>query len=118
LGRYLPPPFISGKSRQLLFNVYVSKDKEIQIDFKRSLVKLDDGGQLSIDWAYPEHSTQRKVCVIFPGLSGGSDRGYCKSLVRTLLAKGYEVAVLHGRGMGNTEFTSIKFQDMTDTSDI
>lgn len=50
---------------------------------------MDDGGTISIDWATPEsnalESKGNKLCVIYPGLSGGSDRGYIKSLVLTLL---------------------------------
>ena len=57
------------------------------------------------------------MCIIFPGMSGGSDRGYVKTLVRTLLGYGFEVAVLHGRGFGNTEYTSTKFFDMSKTDD-
>ncbi len=47
---------------------------------------MDDGGQINIDWAYPpeelmESNDFTKVCMIFPGLSGSSDKGYVKSLV-------------------------------------
>ncbi len=51
-------------------------------------------------------SKDNKLCVVYPGLSGGSDRGYIKSLVKTLLEDGYEVCVLHHRGVGETEYTS------------
>lgn len=74
------------------------------------MLKMDDGGQISIDWAKPEDNNSKsrdnKLCVVFPGTSGGSDRGYVKSLVRTLLEDGYEVTVMHHRGVGNTEYTS------------
>lgn len=46
-------------------------------------------------------------------MSGGSDRGYIKSLVKTLLESGFEVAVLHNRGVGNTPYTSTQFADLT-----
>lgn len=71
---------------------------------------MDDQGTTSIDWATPEQndlvSKDGKLCVVYPGLSGGSDRGYIKSLVKTLLEDGYEVCVLHHRGVGDTEYTS------------
>ena len=67
----------------------MSKDRQIKIDYTRHLLKMDDGGTTSIDWATPEQngfeSKDDKLCVVYPGLSGGSDRGYIKSLVKTLL---------------------------------
>jgi uncharacterized protein len=87
---------------------------------------MQDGGTVSIDWAYPnqnEHLTpgkaqttdRRRVCVVFPGLSGGSDRGYVKALVKTMLGDGYEVAVLHNRGVSQTAYTSEFFADLTES---
>jgi predicted alpha/beta-fold hydrolase len=58
-------------------------------------------------------SKDNKLCVVYPGLSGGSDRGYIKSLVKTLLEDGFEVCVLHHRGVGETEYTSPQFANLT-----
>lgn len=83
---------------------------------------MDDGGTISVDWATPEKNGLKsfgdKLCVVYPGLSGGSDRGYIKSLVLTLLENGYEVAVLHNRGVGDTEYTSPAFQNLTSTEEF
>jgi predicted alpha/beta-fold hydrolase len=77
---------------------------------------MDDGGTTSIDWTTPEQnglvSKDDKLCVVYPGLSGGSDRGYIKSLVKTLIEDGYEVCVLHHRGVGDTEYTSAQFANL------
>jgi predicted alpha/beta-fold hydrolase len=119
LTKYSPPPLFSGKIRQTLFQVYVSKDKDLKINYERTNLKMEDGGTISVDWTTPsmnniqESAPKRRVCVIFPGLSGGSDRGYIKSLVKTLLESGFEVAVLHNRGVGNTPYTSTQFADLT-----
>ena len=97
---------------------------------------MKDGGTISIDWAtadqnreflWPEPSVgnemltasqnKRRVCMIFPGLSGGSDRGYVKGLVRTLLTDGFEVAVFHNRGVCNTPYTSLSFADLSSTEE-
>lgn len=56
--------------------------------------------------------------MIFPGLSGGSDRGYVKALVKTLLSDGFEVAVFHNRGISNTPYTSLEFTDLTRNEDV
>jgi predicted alpha/beta-fold hydrolase len=95
----------------------VSKDRTIDIKYTRHLLKMADGGTVSIDWATPAENNftrvEEKLCVVFPGLSGGSDRGYVKNLVKTLLDNGYEVAVLHNRGVGDTEYTSPEFADLS-----
>ena len=89
---------------------------------------MDDGGTISIDWAKPEenkselfHYTEsvgkKRVCVIFPGLSGGSNQGYVKALAKTLLSDGFEVAVFHNRGVENTEYTSTMFADLSRTEE-
>ena len=61
---------------------------------------------------------KKRVCVIFPGLSGGSDRGYVKALVKTLLSDGFEVAVFHNRGVCNTPYTSLEFADLSRDEEV
>jgi len=56
--------------------------------------------------------------MIFPGLSGGSDRGYVKALVKTLLSDGFEVAVFHNRGVCNTPYTSLEFADLSRNEEV
>ena len=51
-------------------------------------------------------------------MGGGSDRGYIKSLVRTLLSDGFEVTVFHNRGVCNTPYTSLEFADLTRTEEV
>ncbi len=69
-----------------------------------------DGGTIAIDWAYPINFLQAhnhestnetlKICIVFPGLSGHSQKGYVKSLVRHLSEeRGYIVGVFHNRGV-------------------
>lgn len=97
----------------------MSKDQDIPVEYKRHLLKMADGGTISLDWAQPLTKGeggdvgQGKVCVVYPGLSGGAESGYVKSLVRTLQESGFEVVVLHNRGVSNTEFTSPMFTDLT-----
>ena len=55
---------------------------------------------------------------MFPGLGGGSDRGYVKSLAKTLLEGGYEVAVIHVIGTGNTPYTSPHYTDLSSNEEI
>ena len=113
LKSYMPGFGISGKVRQVLFNVWFAKDIEIPINYERTNLTMSDGGTISVDWATPSSNqevlleptlgekmlsanrSKKRVVVIFPGLSGGSDRGYVKALVKTLVSDGFEVAVFH-----------------------
>ena len=51
LTSYMPGFGISGKVRQIMFNVWFAKDKDAPIKYERHLVTLEDGGTISIDWA-------------------------------------------------------------------
>lgn len=128
---------ISGKLRQVLFNVWFAKDKETCIRYERTDLVMSDGGTISIDWAKADangdilsdaptlgahmleaNKKKRRVVMVFPGLSGGSDRGYVKALVKTLLSDGFEVAVFHNRGVCDTPYTSLEFADLTRNEDV
>ena len=57
--------------------------------------------------------------MIFPGLSGGSEKGYVKALARFLSQeKGYIVGVFHNRGVSNTEYTSAEFADISRSEEL
>lgn len=52
--------------------------------------------------------------MIFPGMDGGSEKGYIKYLARHLsYDKGYVVGIFHHRGVGKTEYTTPQFADLT-----
>ena len=111
---------MSGNVRQTLMNEYVSGHKHLDLFYERHFLNMEDGGTISVDWLMPEEKPagKRKVCVIFPGLSGGSERGYVKICAKVLIKEGYEVAVLHPRGFGNTEYTSTCFQSMSSNEEF
>lgn len=57
------------------------------------------------------------MCFIFPGLSGGSEKGYVRSLVDYLSReKGYIVGVFMNRGT-NIEYTSPVFPDLSSSEE-
>ena len=124
---------ISGKVRQVLFNIWFARDIVLPLNYNRTNLIMQDGGTISVDWAIAEENKaelipptlpnneknkRRRVCLIFPGLSGGSDRGYVKSLVKTLLSDGFEVAIFHNRGVCNTPYTSMEFADLTRMEEV
>jgi predicted alpha/beta-fold hydrolase len=51
-------------------------------------------------------------------MGGGSQRGYVRSLVKSLLESGYEVAVLHMIGTGETPYTSAHYADLSSNLEL
>ncbi len=103
--------------------MYFAKDRSIKLEYQREILKMDDGGTISVDWAYPKEELVKekgytKVCMVFPGLSGSSDRHYVKSLVKHLsLERGYIVGVFHNRGV-TLEYTSPEFANLSRSEEI
>jgi predicted alpha/beta-fold hydrolase len=55
LKHYVPTFYLFPHGAlQQLWHIYFAKDREIQITYERDIIKMVDGGQISVDWAYPE----------------------------------------------------------------
>ena len=71
--------------------------------YKRQLVRLEDGGQISLDWALMDiKDEQSSIIVIFPGLTGGCDNAYVGHIARNGMKEGYRCVVLNKRGCADT----------------
>jgi predicted alpha/beta-fold hydrolase len=46
---------------QAIWNLYGAKDKHLPLHYERDVVKMDDGGSISIDWAYPPEEAQAEA---------------------------------------------------------
>lgn len=61
----------------------------MELDFHRDFVKLEDGGQLSIDWLnWPDSTKQEKdfkIILVWTGCGGCSDRAYVKFMIDYLV---------------------------------
>lgn len=113
------PPFLAAPTFQVLINEFVASDWHYKINYNRTNLILTNKATVSVDWATPKTTKgKRKVCCIFPGLGGGSDRGYIKSLVKDMLNAGFEVAVLHIIGTGNTAYSSTHFSDYSSNLEL
>ena len=131
LTSYRPTLGFTGGLAQAIYNMFLAEDRQLDINYTRHLLTMSDGGTISLDWAKPQenqailteptlHSAKNKkrVCLVMPGLSGGSGAGYCKALARTLMSDGFEVAVFHNRGVENTQYTSAQFASLASTEEI
>lgn len=96
---YLFHPFFQSVYNVITFETY-------QINFQREYVPMPDGGQISLDWAFPERPMPNKILFIIHGLTGGSEMPYVQSLVTESLKEGFTTVVFHNRGINGTLLTT------------
>lgn len=95
------------------------------VHYTRQYVRMDDGGQVSLDWVNPrvthqtfypedhrlygtnyrvsiEKDQNTPIVIIVHGLTGGSNKGHLIHLADNFANKGYAVAVFQSRGVNRT----------------
>jgi predicted alpha/beta-fold hydrolase len=74
----------------------------------RETVTLDDGGTVCLDWTTPknnERSDPPKIVLFLPGLTGGSNENYAKSICHKATELGYTAVVFNNRGCADAPLT-------------
>jgi len=115
--------------------VYGVLERFPHITFHREYLKLSDGGQVCIDWAYPlakiryqdnphkdavyaySPPNDNKIMLIIHGLTGGSETQYVQEMVHEAQVHGYRVAALNHRGV-NQPLTSPLITHGGDLTDL
>jgi len=109
---FYPTFYIFGALFQSVTNLKIIANP---VNYQREYLKLQDGGTIALDWAnpcvkenkgvsgskYTEITPDEKAPTIFVihGLTGGSDAGYIRSLVKRAQKKGFRVVVFNHRGV-------------------
>lgn len=87
-NKYKPSPFMEQSFMQSLYNIRHSRT--LRVNYTRELITLKDGGQFSLDWAYPFDSltntefdppSNTKILFVIHGLTGGSNMNYIKAMI-------------------------------------
>lgn len=75
---------------------------------------MKDGGEVALDWQYPNSDNPQKslTVVILTGITGDSQAEYIKEVVNDLYKNGYCCVVFNYRGRGGVKLKvkSIKHQ--------
>jgi len=113
-SHYSPSFWLPSNLLQIIFG---NLEPFPNVIFHRENIKLSDGGQVCIDWAYPLkqiHYTKNphkdelfpynppdnnKIMFVIHGLTGGSETQYIQYLVREAQLQGYRVAAFNHRGI-------------------
>ncbi|KAF9578261.1 hypothetical protein BGW38_006036, partial [Lunasporangiospora selenospora] len=107
---YKPTLWMTNGHLQTAAAAYMDFEHTYVIDYERELLKMPDGGTVSIDWA-PSFkkmpADDRPTLVLLHGLTGGSHESYIRALVETMNRDyGVRCVVFNARACANTELTS------------
>jgi predicted alpha/beta-fold hydrolase len=106
---YSSTPYLVNGNLQTMF--FEFKRRMIHcpftIKYERQLVKLNDGGQLAIDWPiFPEIdkklTNSSPVIAILSAMAGGRNDSYVNTLIEEAAKRGYKSALINHRGCSKT----------------
>ena len=109
---YAATPYLTNGNLQTIF--YAIRRHFIAgrfgIDYKRQLLQLEDGGQLSLDWPlFPDLDHDLKqgtpIIAIMAGLTGGRHDIYVANMIKEGFKKGYKSVLINQRGGSATPLT-------------
>jgi len=78
---------------------------------ERDIVKLEDGGQIAIDWIQPPEldkffNKRTPIVVFLPGLTGDRFCQYSKIIIKEIAYRKFKPVILNHRGCGYTQITT------------
>ena len=97
---YNPPLFSKITQLSLAAGMYY-KDKEAQITFQRKHIVCEIKGSYSVDMSSPSEvaqsliSTNKKVLLLIPGVTGSSEDNYIKVMCHNAQKRGYITVVVN-----------------------
>jgi abhydrolase domain-containing protein 15 len=110
------PTWWTNTHIQLFLTFVVPKPN---IEYKREVLQLKDGGHLALDWAIDHHNRlveTSPIVLVIHGLTGCSKDMI--SICALALSKGFRPVVFNRRGHGGMTLATPKFQEFMCTSDF
>ena len=92
------------------------------VEYTRELLSAaspDHPGVVALDWPAGNSAcpATAPVCVLLPGLTGGSEDSYVRLMVQALLRAGVRCAVFNSRGCAGSPVITPQFYSASFTSD-
>ncbi|CEG37382.1 serine protease family [Plasmopara halstedii] len=137
-GKYYPPWRLFNGHLQTLRFAYDNRGPII--NYRRQLLKLPDGGVVSLDWAllhdqkvpnlvtdlnksattswWRDVDPSRRTMILLPGLTGGSLENYIRSTIAKLHSLKWQCVVLNARGCAQTPVTTAQLFCSAYTHDL
>ena len=113
LGHYTPPAWLPGPHANTVGSALLRQNPRVA--YRRTSLRLNDGGVLALDWPAPPLKRGQPVLVILHGLTGGSHERYVQWMVAaaslpTHSFGGFGCVVMNARGCaGSTLATPQSF---------
>lgn len=79
---------------------------------------MKDGGEVALDWYVAGCSENAPVVVILPGLTGGSQSEYIKTLVFAANQKSIKCCVFNNRGLAGMELKTPRLYCAANCEDL
>jgi len=126
---FKPPIYLSSGHLQTFVQGFYelgfnSDESNWGIQYAREFVNLDDGGQLALDWSYPEEFTKdsdmisHPILCLVPGLTGASGDVYILNTIAQAHDLGYICVVINHRGAPGTYLNTPKLYNAASSDDL
>ncbi|RDB26320.1 hypothetical protein Hypma_006635 [Hypsizygus marmoreus] len=126
-AEYRPVWWLNNGHVQTIYNVMGDFSKKDRMWYRRTLLRLLDGGTIGLDFA-PSDSTHlaedTPIIVVQHGLTGGSHEAYLRAILRPACTSieegglGYRAVVVTFRGCAGVPLTSPKLYTAGHTDDL
>lgn len=113
------PTFWCVESRaQTVFASLIRASNLTNIEYRREILRLKDGGEVALDWLEKGCDENSPVIIILPGLTGESQADYIKCLVTAANNEGIRVVVFNNRGLGGIELKTPRLYCASNCEDL
>ncbi|KAF5311736.1 hypothetical protein D9758_018943 [Tetrapyrgos nigripes] len=125
--KFTSPWYLFNGHLQTLYNVVGDFSKEDHIVYRRTYLRLTDGGTLGLDFTPPDLDTlpeDTPIIVVNHGLTGGSHEAYIRAVLapactpRSQGGLGYRAVVVNFRGCACVPITSQHLYTAGNTEDL
>ncbi|XP_034936926.1 phospholipase ABHD3 [Chelonus insularis] len=98
--KYWPTPWCFESRAQTIIASFLRGKLIPDVEYRRELLTLADGGQVALDWADDHCNSSSPIVIILPGLTGASQADYIKCLVSGARDIGIRCVIFNNRGLG------------------
>ncbi|XP_053687467.1 phospholipase ABHD3 [Sabethes cyaneus] len=113
------PTFWCVESRaQTVFASIIRSNMISDIDYRREVLTLKDGGEVALDWLETNCDSDSPLIIILPGLTGESQAEYIKCLVTSANRIGIRTVVFNNRGLGGVALKTPRLYCASNSEDL
>ncbi|XP_074106721.1 abhydrolase domain containing Hydr1 isoform X1 [Cotesia typhae] len=97
--KFLPTPWCLESRAQTIAASIIRGRMIPEINYRREILKLQDGGEVALDWVEDSCNKLAPIVIILPGLTGTSQAEYIRCLVIGGRKIGIKCVIFNNRGL-------------------